>query len=115
MARLPSSEWADLRDDFERRDSVVFEFKEETEIDGAARKVAGEPAGDHDLAALPLTREGFAPVLIPGRGFRLPLLDGGTALIGVPLILYDGVLSEALRHRLAVNLVRSEVSGDCHG
>ena len=40
------------------------------------------------------------------------LLDRGPAVVGVPFVLHDGVLREALSNGLAVALVGGEVGGD---
>ena len=42
----------------------------------------------------------------------LPLLDRGTAVVGVPLVLHDGIVREAPRNGLAVGLVGGEIGGD---
>jgi len=81
-------------------------------IHGAAGKVAGELAGDDDLGGLLLAGKWLGRVLVLGRGFHLPLLDGGLALIGVPFVLHDGIIREALSDSLAVALVGGEVRGD---
>ena len=54
------------RDDFQRRDFVPFEFKEESKIHWTAGKVTREPAGDDNFAVLLLARERLAGVLILG-------------------------------------------------
>src|SRR5688572_22570223 len=100
------------RHDFQRRDLVPFQTEAEPKFHGAAGKVAGKPAGDHELSVLLFTRKQFTRVLILGRRFRLPLLDGGSAAVGMPLVLHDCVVREALGNRLAVLRVGSEIGGD---
>src|SRR5262249_30391801 len=87
-------------------------FKQEPKVNGAAREVAREPAGDDELCAVLFTREGLARVLILGRGFGLPLLDGGTTLVGMPFVLNNGILGETVRNGLPAGIVSGEVSGD---
>src|SRR3989442_15097150 len=101
-----------LWDDFQRRNLVPFEFEKESKVNGAAGKISNQMAGDDRLPVLRFARERLACVFILGRGIRLPLFDCGPAFVGVPLVLHDGIFSEALRERLAVTFVGGEVGGD---
>jgi peptidoglycan/LPS O-acetylase OafA/YrhL len=102
----------DSRNDFQRCDLVAFESEEESEIHGAAGKVAGEPAGDDDLPVLLFARERLARVLVLGRGIRFPLFDRGPALVGVPLVFHDGRFCETPGNGLAIEFVGGEKGGD---
>ena len=99
-------------DNFQRRDLISFQFEEVSKIYGAAGKVPGEPAGDDSLSVLLFARERLARVFILCRGICLPFFDRGRALVGVSLVLHDGIFNETLRERLAVTFVRGEVRGD---
>src|SRR5262245_45130504 len=81
-------------------------------IHRAARKVAGQPAGDDDLAVGLLAGERLARVLVLGRGGLLPLFDRGTAVVSVAFVLHNGIVREALSDGLAVACVGGEVRGD---
>ena len=85
-----------LWDDFQRCDLVAFEFEVEPEINGAAGKVSNQMAGDDRLPVLLLARERLTCVFILCRGVRPPRFDCGPTFVSVPLVLYDGIVSEAL-------------------
>src|SRR5262249_45248245 len=97
------------RDDLQRGDLVAFQSEEVPNVHGAAGKVAGELAGDDELAVLLLGGNWLARVLVLGRGFYFPLHDGSLALVGVPLVLHDCVVREALSQSFALALVGGEV------
>lgn len=103
---------ASLRDDFQRRNLVSFEFEEESKINGAAGKVSNQMAGDDRFPVLLFTRGGLARVFILCRGVGFPLFDCGPAFVGMPLVLHGGVFGEALRNGLTVTAVCGEVGGD---
>ena len=101
-----------LGDDFQRRNLVAFKFKEEPKVNGAAGKISNQMAGDDCTSVLLCARQWLAGVLILCRDVRLPLLDCGPALMGVALVLHDGIFSEALRNGIAITFVGGEVGGD---
>ena len=104
-----------LWDDFQRRNLVPFEFEKESKVNGAAGKISNEVAGDNYYPVLLFARDRLAGVFVFGRSTRLPLLDRRSALVGVSLILHDGIFSETLRERFAVIFVRCEVGRDGFG
>ena len=101
-----------LGDNFQRRNLVPFELEKESKVNGAAGKISNQVAGDNYYPVLLFARDRLAGVFVFGRSTRLPLLDRRSALVGVSLILHDGIFSETLRERFAVIFVRCEVGRD---
>src|SRR6266404_4016394 len=83
------------RNDFQRRDLVAFKLEKESKVNRASGKVPDQMAGDDRLSVLLFARQRLACVLILCRGIRLPRFDCGPAFVGVPLVLHDGIFSEA--------------------
>ena len=98
--------------DLQRRNLVPFEFEKESKVNRAAGKVSNQMAGDDCLSVPIFACQRLACVLIPGRHIRLPLFDSGPAFVSMPLILHDGIFSEASRNGLAVTAVSGEVGCD---
>jgi hypothetical protein len=101
-----------LLDDFQRRNLVPFELEKVSKVNGAAGKISNQVAGDDYLPVLLFARERLTGVLILCRGVRLPRFDCGPAFVVVPLVLHDGIFSEASRNGLAITAVCGEVGGD---
>jgi hypothetical protein len=101
-----------LGDNFQRRNLVAFELEKESKVNGTAGKISNQVAGDNYYPVLLFARDRLAGVFVFGRSTRLPLLDRRSALVGVSLILHDGIFSETLRERSAVIFVRCEVGRD---
>jgi hypothetical protein len=112
-SRACGVKWAKtLWDDFQRRNLGPFKLEKESKVNGATGKVSNQVARDDYLPVLLFAGDRLTGVLILCRGVRLPLFDCGPALVGLPLVLHDGILSETLRNGLAVSPVCSEVSRD---
>src|ERR1700719_2779270 len=93
-------------DDFQRRDLVAFELEEETKVSGAAGEITGKPAGDDSLSILLFARERLARICV--FSLCLPFLDGGQAVVGVALVLHDGVFSKTPSNGFAVTFASGE-------
>lgn len=114
-ARGPQAEDYRLWNDLQECDLPALKAKEESQIDWAARKVAGQPACDDRCPATLLHGKRFAGISVFGRGFGLPLLNGHDARVGVAFILHHGVFRETLRDGLDVSFVGGEIGGDRFG
>ena len=80
-----------LGDNFQRRNLVPFELKKESKVNGAAGKISNQVVGDNYLPILLFARDRLVGVFVFGRSPRLPLLDRRSAVVGVSLILHDGI------------------------
>ena len=118
IVALTATDWnqtlcrGNLGDNFQRRNLVPFELEKESKVNGAAGKISNQVAGDNNYPVLLFARDRLAGVFVFGRSPCLPLLDRRPALVGVSLILHDGIFSETLRERFAVIFVRREVGRD---
>jgi hypothetical protein len=101
--------WADLQ----RRDLVAVELEDELKLDGTAREIPGEPAGEDDLVVFLSERKRLDRVLVFPFGLILPLFDGGQTFDRLAFVSHDGIFGKALFQHLRITpILGGDVNGD---
>src|SRR5205085_3059951 len=80
--------------DLQRGDLVAFENEEIAKVQGAAREVSDEMAGDYCFPVLLRDRDRLAGIVVFGRCRRFPCRDGCTATISMAFVLHDSGFGE---------------------